>query len=90
MLNVICFDYSTGATGYIGGSVFDTLVKTHPEYEVSALLRNVPANFKELYPNVAIVHGDYDNEKVLSDAASKADVVVRKSTIPSLLVLRQY
>lgn len=51
----------------------------HPEYDVTVLLRNVPENFETLYPNVKIVKGDYDSVEVLAGAASKADVVVRKS-----------
>ncbi|EME42192.1 hypothetical protein DOTSEDRAFT_89648 [Dothistroma septosporum NZE10] len=66
----------TGGTGYIGGTVLDTLVKQHPEYEITALLRNLPSNFTALYPNVKVVRGDYDSWDAISDAASKADVVV--------------
>lgn len=68
---------STGATGYIGGTVFDTIVKAHPEYDVTVLLRNVPAEFEKRYPNVKIVTGDYDSFDIISDAASEADIVVR-------------
>ncbi|KAF7197422.1 hypothetical protein HII31_01232 [Pseudocercospora fuligena] len=69
-------DDSTGGTGYIGGTVLDTLVQKHPAYEITALLRNVPANFASLYPNVKIVRGDYDASETLSKAASEADIVV--------------
>lgn len=69
---------STGGTGYIGGTVLDTIVKKHPEYEITALLRNPPEDFAKTYPKVKVVRGDYDNADVLSEEASKADVVVRK------------
>lgn len=68
----------TGATGYIGGTVLDTLVSKHPEYEITVLLRNVPSHFTSRYPSVNIVKGDYDSADVISEAASKADIVVRK------------
>ncbi|KAF2238636.1 NAD(P)-binding protein [Viridothelium virens] len=68
--------FLTGTTGYIGGTVLDTLVAKHPEYEITALLRNVPSNFTSRYPKVNIVKGDYDSAEVISDAASKANVVV--------------
>ncbi|KAF2634472.1 NAD(P)-binding protein [Massarina eburnea CBS 473.64] len=68
--------FVTGGTGYIGGSVLHTIVTTHPEYEVTALLRNVPDAFSSTYPKVRIVKGDYDSTDLLSEEASKADVVV--------------
>jgi hypothetical protein len=70
-----------GGTGYIGGSVLDALVKQHPEYDITALLRNVPKDFDKLYPNVHIVRGDFDSSDILTEAASKADIVIRKRRI---------
>ena len=69
---------STAATGYIGGSVLDTLVKRHPEYNITVLLRNVPENFVEHYPGVKIVKGDFDDEKVISETAAQNDIVIRE------------
>ena len=69
---------STGATGYIGGTVFDTIATAHPEYDISILLRNVPKDFEKRYPKVQIVKGDYDSFDVIAEAASKASIVVRK------------
>lgn len=68
---------STGGTGYIGGTVLDTVVNAHPDYDITALLRNEPASFKEKYPNVKVVKGDYDSTDILTEAASKAEVVIR-------------
>ncbi|KAK5169040.1 uncharacterized protein LTR77_006349 [Saxophila tyrrhenica] len=82
--------FITGGTGYIGGTVLDTIVKTHPEYDVTALLRNVPSNFSTRYPNVHIVKGDYDSTDIISDAASKAEIVVHNGNSdhqPSLQAL---
>ncbi|KAF2196943.1 nucleoside-diphosphate-sugar epimerase [Delitschia confertaspora ATCC 74209] len=68
--------FMTGTTGYIGGTLLDTLVTNHPEYTITVLLRTVPSNFPARYPNVKIVRGDYDNFKVLSNAASEASIVI--------------
>ncbi|KAF2169250.1 hypothetical protein M409DRAFT_52516 [Zasmidium cellare ATCC 36951] len=68
--------FVTGATGYIGGTVLDSLVTRHPEYSITVLLRNVPERFAEQYPNVRIVHGDYDSADVIIDAVSKVDIVI--------------
>ncbi|RAL63721.1 hypothetical protein DID88_003368 [Monilinia fructigena] len=68
--------FITGGTGYIGGSVLDTIAKAHPEYEISALLRSIPSNFASLYPKIKIVKGDYDSVDIISAAASEADVVI--------------
>lgn len=66
----------TGVTGYVGGTVFNTLVTAHPEYNITVLLRNPQPSFSEKYPNVKILKGDFDNFELLKDAASNADVVV--------------
>ncbi|KAF1984189.1 NAD(P)-binding protein [Aulographum hederae CBS 113979] len=68
--------FLTGATGYIGGSIFHTLVTTHEDYDITVLLRNPPGNFSLLYPNVEIVKGDFDNARVITAAAKKADIVI--------------
>lgn len=83
------FYISTGATGYIGGTVFDTIVNAHPEYEITALLRNVPDGFEKRYPKVTIVKGDYDSFDIISEAASKANIVVRKQEILQPLFYNQ-
>jgi hypothetical protein len=44
----------TGGTGYIGGTVLDTLVSKHPEYKITVLLRRVPESFSKRYPKVNI------------------------------------
>lgn len=68
----------TGSTGYIGGSVFATLVKEHPEYDITVLLRKPPAHFSGQFPNVKIIQGDYDSFDVIANAAEEAGIVVRK------------
>ncbi|KAK3110711.1 hypothetical protein LTR53_014719 [Teratosphaeriaceae sp. CCFEE 6253] len=71
-----------GATGYIGGTVLDTLVQQHPEYDITVLLRSEPTKFRQRYPNVQIMRGDYDGGDVLSEQASKAEIVIRGSAAP--------
>ncbi|KAF2683071.1 NAD(P)-binding protein [Lentithecium fluviatile CBS 122367] len=68
--------FLTGGTGYIGGSVLHTIVTSHPKYEVTALLRKEPEAFASTYPNVKVIKGDYDSSDIISEEASKADVVV--------------
>lgn len=58
--------------------MLDTLVKAHPEYQVTVLLRNVPDDFVRRYPDVKIVKGDYDSGETISNAAANANVVIRK------------
>ncbi|KAH7018759.1 nucleoside-diphosphate-sugar epimerase [Ilyonectria destructans] len=67
---------STGATGYVGGTVFHTLVTDHPEYETTVLLRNVPPGFSDKYPKVTVIRGTFDNTDLLTRAASEADIVI--------------
>jgi nucleoside-diphosphate-sugar epimerase len=71
-------DDSTGSTGYIGGTVLDTLVRQRPNYSITALLRKVPAQFAEKYPDVKIVIGDYDDFEFIAKNAAEADIVVRE------------
>lgn len=72
---------STGATGYIGGDALHALYKAHPEYQISALVRD-PAKsadvFAKEYPNVRIVQGSLDDGDLVADEAAKADVVLSR------------
>jgi uncharacterized protein YbjT (DUF2867 family) len=67
--------FITGATGYIGGTVFDELLR-HPEkFEVTAFVRsNASASIIEKQGAKAIV-GNYDQDlQKLTDAAKEFDV----------------
>ncbi|KAL0261137.1 hypothetical protein SLS55_004833 [Diplodia seriata] len=84
--------FLTGATGYIGGSVFHTLYTAHPDWSYTVLLRTVPPTFSDLYPAANIIRGDYDSLDAPSTAAaiSDADVVVHTGNsdhAPSLRAL---
>ena len=73
-------------TGYIGGSVFAALVQKHPQYDITVLLRNLPANFSSQYPNVKVIQGDFDNYEAISNAAAEADAAIRKNR-PKLITI---
>lgn len=60
-----------------------TLVTAHPEYDITVLLRKTPDAFTSTYPNIKIVKGDYDSADILSEQASKADIVVRTFHLPN-------
>ncbi|RSM20140.1 hypothetical protein CDV31_000935 [Fusarium ambrosium] len=66
----------TGATGYTGGTVLNTLVTAHPEYDITVLLRKPTKSFLEKYPGVTVLQADFDSTELLREAASKADIVV--------------
>lgn len=68
---------STGATGYIGGSVLEDVVKAYPALELTALLRSTPAEFTSRYPRIKVVKGDFDASDVIEKAAYEADIVLR-------------
>ncbi|KAK5044547.1 hypothetical protein LTR84_010671 [Exophiala bonariae] len=69
--------FITGITGYIGGSVFHALSRRHPEYQITAFVRTTPRNFANLYPDVTLIHGTWDDREVLTAAATEADVVIQ-------------
>lgn len=79
----------TGATGYIGGDALHAIVKAHPEYEITALVRNTDkgAQVAAEYPKVKLVYGDLDSSDLLEEESKKADVVCRTSTLISMPTL---
>ncbi|TRX91240.1 hypothetical protein FHL15_007845 [Xylaria flabelliformis] len=68
--------FKTGATGYIGGSVFAALARKHPEYDLTVLLRKPPANFKSQFPDVKLIQGSFDDSDIIAEAAASADIVI--------------
>lgn len=75
---------STGATGYIGGSVLSKIVETHPEFQITALMRNATSDFTSKYPNVSVVQGTFDDFEVIENAAQDAEIVIRRPLILSI------
>jgi hypothetical protein len=75
---IIANDFSTGATGYIGGSVLTKIVSQFPDIEISALSRSTSQEFSEKYPHVTIVKGTFDDYEVIEKASSKSDIIIRR------------
>ncbi|KAI1392683.1 NAD(P)-binding protein [Hypoxylon trugodes] len=70
--------FLTGATGYIGGDALYSLVKAHPEYEYTLLVRNEERGkpVAAAYPNARLVYGTLDDSEVIEKEAAAADIVV--------------
>jgi N-acetyl-gamma-glutamylphosphate reductase len=84
--------FATGITGYIGGDAIYAIVTAHPEYEVSALVRDKEkgAEVVKAHPNIRIVHGELEDSELLEEEASKADIILRKCNIWLLLNCSSY
>ncbi|GFF34281.1 uncharacterized protein YLL056C [Aspergillus udagawae] len=74
--------FLTGASGYIGGDVLHALRSTHPEYSISALVRDTrkAAILSQAYPNVRVVSGDLDSTSLIEEEVRLADVVVHTAS----------
>jgi len=72
--------FVTGATGYIGGDALKAIIDAHPDYEITALVRNSDkgAQVAAVYPKVSLVYGDLDSTDLLTKETSKADIVCRE------------
>ncbi|KAI1103610.1 NAD(P)-binding protein [Jackrogersella minutella] len=70
--------FLTGATGYIGGDALYSLVKAHPEYEYTLLVRNEERGepVAAAYPQARLVYGTLDDTAVIEKEAAAADIVV--------------
>lgn len=75
---------STGASGYVGGSVLNGLVKSFPGLEVTALVRNEEKASKitAAHPNVKITIGDFNSKNVIEKFAEDSDIVIRTFRLP--------
>lgn len=79
--------FLTGATGYIGGTILQTLVDQHPEYDITILQRNPKSELSKQFPNVKIVKGTYDDLNTITSAASRVDIVVHNGDTDHKLCL---
>lgn len=70
--------YRTGASGYVGGQLLHELTKTHPEYNIVTLVRDIHAaeTISQAYPKVRTVVGDLDDSELVEQEAGKADIVL--------------
>ncbi|KDQ57883.1 hypothetical protein JAAARDRAFT_57706 [Jaapia argillacea MUCL 33604] len=73
-----------GATGYLGSEVLTLLGRQYPQYRIVALLRpsslSRVAKLHDLHPNVTIVEGTLDDDTVIQDESSKADIVINTAS----------
>ncbi|KIM51616.1 hypothetical protein SCLCIDRAFT_142918, partial [Scleroderma citrinum Foug A] len=69
-----------GATGYLGSQFLLLLNSELPHLHVIVLMRNVTpekkAHLQTLYPNSSIVEGTLDDDTVIKEQATKADIVI--------------
>ncbi|KAI5289706.1 hypothetical protein KEM52_000685, partial [Ascosphaera acerosa] len=70
-------DNWTGATGFVGGDLLYALAQTHPDWEVTALVRSEEkaALVKKQYPSVRTVQGDLDSSDLIEEETKNADIV---------------
>ena len=70
--------FITGVTGYIGGDFLALVTESHPDWEITALVRNSDkgATVAQVYSKVKLVYGDLDATDLIAEEASKADVVL--------------
>jgi uncharacterized protein YbjT (DUF2867 family) len=71
---------STGVTGYIGGDALHVITKAHPDWEITALVRNSSKGAKvaSQYPSVRLVYGDLECTDLIAEEAKNADIIYRK------------
>ncbi|KAJ5673782.1 hypothetical protein N7462_009221 [Penicillium macrosclerotiorum] len=74
--------FITGASGYIGGDLLHALTSTHPEYQLTALVRGSEkvAAVTNAYPGVRVLEGDLDSTSLIEEEASQADVIVHAAS----------
>lgn len=72
--------FVTGVSGYVGGNIVGRLLKKHPEWHVTVLVRNDEQKKVVLdrWPQLEAVIGDLDNSSLMIKEGSKADVVLRE------------
>ncbi|CCX04391.1 hypothetical protein FPQ18DRAFT_352849 [Pyronema domesticum] len=70
--------FATGTTGYIGGTALELILRNHPDYQVTALVRdeNKAAALRAQHPTVKTVIGTLDSLDVIEAGVSDADIVL--------------
>ena len=68
---------STGTTGYIGGDALYLISQKHPDWELTALVRNSDKGAKvaAVYPSIRLVYGDLDSVELIEEEAAGTDIV---------------
>ncbi|CAG8071388.1 unnamed protein product [Penicillium salamii] len=74
--------FLTGATGYIGGEILHTLQQTHPDYNVSVLIRDQEKANKvtNAFPKVRVVLADLDDVEIIEEESRNANVVIHAAS----------
>jgi nucleoside-diphosphate-sugar epimerase len=69
--------FVTGATGYIGGDALYAIATAHPEYEITALVRNTDKGAKVAshFSKVRLVYGDLDDEDLIEKESAASHIV---------------
>jgi nucleoside-diphosphate-sugar epimerase len=69
--------FVTGATGYIGGDALYAIATAHPDYEITALVRNTDkgAQVAKDFVKVRLVCGDLNDEALIEKESAAADIV---------------
>lgn len=64
-------------TGYIGGDALFAISQEHPDWELTALVRDKAKGERiaTMYPKIKIVYGDLDSAQIIEEEARKADIV---------------
>lgn len=77
----VLISISLGATGYIGGDALYEIAKAHPDWDITAQVRNTDKGVKVAvdYPSVKLVYGDLDDGDLIEKETSKADIIYSKS-----------
>jgi len=68
-----------GATGYIGGAVLADLVRTHPDLEITALVRNRDHIEAVRGLGVEVVQGSFSDANLISSHARAADITINSA-----------
>ncbi|KAI5467270.1 hypothetical protein BGZ63DRAFT_370761 [Mariannaea sp. PMI_226] len=70
--------FFTGATGYVGGSMFAQVHDAHPDYHFTLFVRNEERSklIAAKYPNVKFAYGSLYDSAVIEKAAAEADIVI--------------
>lgn len=56
--------------------MLDTLVKQHPEYKITVLLRKTPAGFAERYPDVQVINGSLSDLEKIEEVSRSQNLVI--------------
>ncbi|KAH8689402.1 putative nucleoside-diphosphate-sugar epimerase [Talaromyces proteolyticus] len=69
--------FITGITGYVGGDFLFLVTKEHPDWDITALIRDKTKakQVTDVYPAVRIVLGDLESTSLIIEEVEKADIV---------------